>query len=900
MNVKRFCSFFLFILFSQSLLAGPGDLEVKLLNEKRKEMAAGSTSNVLIMFINHSDTLKEVQIKLNTPDSSWRQVANYISTQIEKNSSINKIISIHIPENIKSGDYSIELDVFDNHGGSPVGKVSIPIFVLPRFEIVVEKLKVPRYLFSGDTLGVKFLIRNLSNLDVKVIANIINDKKPETRNFRIPKDSSIITNLSVSVSKSLSSYTQYNVNLSASITDKPEMESSVAYSFDIIPSANEKFDGYNRMPVKITGILVSDNRNEKRNYGSMFDIRGGGILNETKNRRVEFHLRGPDRSGNPILGLNDEYSLTYSTPKTEISLGDNNYSLSDLTESSRSGRGIELRHIFGKLSVGSFFNLPRYYPGIKQIFSLFTSYKINQKTRFDIGYLNKLNAENKIAHLMTISGFIKPFSWLNSEIELATGQKMNQLTKAYRATFNINNAIFSSHFSFIHADPGFPGYISNSSYISSGLTANLKKKVSLSLNYDFNRSNLALDTLYANAPYSKNLNVFTSYRMSPNNSISIGAFITGLEDRAAKPLFNYKKYTGRFMIQSTLRRITLNIQGEFGKIINKLVVNNGDLTNFYNANFSMKYTFSPSISTNGFINYQGGKQYLITGFQRFYYGGSFQASLNKKTYVSFDYQNNYELKEYYRDRSLLSLQLHEQLNRNNEIELGTNYNLVKNSLNKKELSIQFRYTCTINIPLSKKNNVGSLTGKVINIGIEHIDGIMLNLNGNIAMTDKNGDFEFPMVKVGTYILVMDESNVGLNAIASEPGPYRVTIEHGKTTLFEITLTRSARIKGLLVIREDEKNGQKGYYPVKEDIENLIIEASNGTETFRVLTGRDGAFSFEDLRPGSWHIKIYPNGIPQGYHLEKDQFNFNLLSGKEETLDVVIQKKSRVIKLQKKF
>jgi hypothetical protein len=226
--------------------------------------------------------------------------------------------------------------------------------------------------------------------------------------------------------------------------------------------------------------------------------------------------------------------------------------------------------------------------------------------------------------------------------------------------------------------------------------------------------------------------------------------------------------------------------------------------------------------------------------------------------------------------------------------------MVRNSLNKKELSIQFRYTCTINIPLSKKNNIGNLIGKVINKGIDHIDGIMFNLNGIVAMTDKNGSFEFPMVKVGTCILVMDESNVGLNAIASESGPYHVTIEPGKTTRFEISLTRSARIKGLLVIREDEKNGQKGYYPVKEDIENLIIEASNGTETFRVLTGRDGAFSFEDLRPGSWHIKIYPNGIPQGYQLQNDQFNFNLSAGKEEKLDVILQKKSREIKLQKKF
>ncbi len=625
-----------FPFFVQSAPAGPGDLEVRLLNENRKEMVAGSTSNVLIMLINHSDTLKEVQLKLNTPGNNWRQITDYSSALIEKNSSLNKIISIHIPENTKAGDYSIELEAFEKPGNQPFGKVNIPIYVQPRYEIRVDKLKAPRYLFSGDTLGVKFLILNLSNLDVKVAATIINGKKLEIRNFRIPMDSAILTNVSVSVPKNLSYYTQQNITLTASITDKPETENSCSYSFDIIPSGNVKFDGYNRFPVKVSGILATNNRKEKRDYGTMFDIRGGGLLSETKNRKLEFHLRGPDRGGNPILGLNDEYYLAYSSPHTEIFLGDNNYRLSDLTESSRSGRGIKLQYNFDKLSVGSFFHFPRYYPGIKQIFSFYTDYKINQKIRFSAGYLTKFDTINKNARLLTVSGFINPFPWGSTEFELATGLQQDQMTKAFRSTFNINYSIFSSHFSFTHADPGFPGYFSNSSYVSSGITANLRKKGSLSMNYDLNRSNLALDTLYANAPYSKNINVLTSYRMSPNNSISFGAYIIGLEDRAAKPLFNYNKYGGRLNLQSKFRRINLNIQGELGKVINFLGANNGDMTDFYNGYFLLKYAFNESISASGFVNYQGGQQYLITGFHRFYYGGSLQASLKKKTYV-FNY-----------------------------------------------------------------------------------------------------------------------------------------------------------------------------------------------------------------------------------------------------------------------
>jgi hypothetical protein len=147
---------------------------------------------------------------------------------------------------------------------------------------------------------------------------------------------------------------------------------------------------------------------------------------------------------------------------------------------------------------------------------------------------------------------------------------------------------------------------------------------------------------------------------------------------------------------------------------------------------------------------------------------------------------------------------------------------------------------------------------------------------------------------------MEESSFDINTIATIPGPYRVTIAAGKEIPFEIELTKAARIEGRLIIKEDEKNSNSGYYPVKEEIDKLIIEASSNTEVFRVYTTSDGNFSFNDLRPGSWNIKIYPNGIPNGYKLEKDQFTFHLTSGKIENMEVVLQKKNREIKIQRTF
>lgn len=895
----RFVAAIFFVtFFVHSVQVCPNNLEVKLLNDKRKELAIGSTSNVLIMFTNHSDTIKEFDIRLITTDKYWRQIMDYSSIFIEKNASLSKIISIHVPKNVKAGDYSIEWGVFEKPGNQIVGKVSIPIRVLPRYEIRVEKISGLSYIFSGDTLNAKFSIQNLSNADVSVAATIIHSASPEIRYYNIPQDSTIITNISVSTSKDLDHYSQQRVAVIATVKDKPETLSASTLYFDVIPSDKVKFDAYNRFPVKISTVVASSNYTQKRIYGAMFDIRGSGFIDENEDKKLEFHLRGPDRRGNPILGLNDEYYLVYNTPKYNISLGDNNFELSELTESSRIGRGVKLQYNFKKLSFGSFYHMPRYYPLIRQVYSFFTNYKLNENIGFSAGYLAKIDTLKNATNLMTFSGTLKPFTWMKSEFEVAVGQHEHKTTKAYMGALNISSSIISSNVRFKYAEPNFPGFISSSMALTSSITTNLKI-TSLSVNYTFNSSNLALDTLYANAPYNKNLIFTATFPFGLDNSIGLSANSIELEDRSVNALFHYSKYFGRVSLQNKIGKINMNIYGDLGKMENFKQVNSGDMTDFYNGYLSLKYAFKQVLSVSGFINYQGGKQYLVTGFNRFYYGGSVQFNL-KKTFFSFDFQNDYELKEYFRNRGLLSLQVHHEINNNHEFELSTNYNLLKNSLSKTELSVQLRYTYTLNAPLSRKKNIGSLSGKVINKGVETVEGIIFNLNGKKTMTDKNGYFKYPMVKVGSYVLTMDESRFNINTIAGTPGPYLVEIQPGREVPFEIELTKAARLQGRIVIMEDEKSGIKGYYPVKEEIDKLIIEASSSNETFRILSTSDGTFRFNDLRPGSWNIKVYPNGIPSGYVLEKDQFNFVLSTGKEEHLDIVLRKKSRVIQFQSNF
>ena len=165
---------------------------------------------------------------------------------------------------------------------------------------------------------------------------------------------------------------------------------------------------------------------------------------------------------------------------------------------------------------------------------------------------------------------------------------------------------------------------------------------------------------------------------------------------------------------------------------------------------------------------------------------------------------------------------------------------------------------------------------------------------------KEGCFEFPMIKSGSYYLLMDDSNTGLNTIAEKPGPYNVEILPGKVNNFEIGLTKSASIIGNVIVQEDANKGSKGYVEVKEKLGKLILEISRGDEIFRVYSNKDGFFRFGDLRIGSWQVKIYENGVPEGYEIITSQFQTELSSGEVKMIEVLIKKKSRKIKFQRKM
>ncbi|PIY33850.1 MAG: hypothetical protein COZ08_04515, partial [Bacteroidetes bacterium CG_4_10_14_3_um_filter_42_6] len=77
------------------IYAGKGDLEIQLVNNNKIELNPGSNSNMAIMLVNNTDSDKEFQLKITTPDG-LSQLTDYSSVIVERASKKLKIFSFYV------------------------------------------------------------------------------------------------------------------------------------------------------------------------------------------------------------------------------------------------------------------------------------------------------------------------------------------------------------------------------------------------------------------------------------------------------------------------------------------------------------------------------------------------------------------------------------------------------------------------------------------------------------------------------------------------------------------------------------------------------------------------------------------------------------------------------------
>lgn len=881
-----------------SAMAQNNSLAIQLANNNKVSLLPGVTANVVISLINSSTSGEQVSINLEMP-KGWKCFSELKNISAPAGQSTLKILSINIPSYTLAAGYVINIEATDG-SGKMVNKIVLPLTVEPRYALKIEKIVGPDYVFAGDKIAIQYMIQNQSNTKAEIDALLRGAGFDEKMRFVLNPDSSVFITREIEVEKGILKSDKRNISLTASFADNPEEPTSLNYFYNVIPGSDVKFDPYNRFPVQFSTFFLTDNPSGKREYALMADVFGQGFIDKNNTKLLRFHLVGPDRRGQPLYGIYDEYFLEYISPVSRLLLGDQTYRLSYLTEFARYGRGAQAEHTFNHFTIGSFINYPRFFPKVKREIAAYATYSSSKKLVLNLGYLNKLNSTGEVNNLTTFGGIGIPFKWLKLEWEYAMGSANSQIKQAVKTEVDINISRFRLFYHYTWAEKDYPGYFSDTRNMTASANIRLTKKLNFGANYSRIHQNMALDTIYGSAPFSKNLNFNLNYALMKNASLSVGYYIRERKDRMEPMLFNYIEKSMRVSLSKSISNLRVNLLGGYGKTENLLLPENERLNDMYKGQFSANYQVSKRLGFSGFVDYQASKSYNYDDYKNWTYNVAVNGLVSKTVMVNFNYQSSYRIEDYSYDRNLVAGRVIYAPSKNNRVELSSRYYLYKNEMDVKQLAFEARFVHTFNVPISKKKNIGKLTGRVINKGVNTVEGIVISIGASQAVTDKNGNYSFPMLPAGEYYLMMDYSKAGLLAISEIQGPYRIEIFPQTENHFDIGLTQSGNITGAVSILKEVADEDKNYAAIREQLGKLLVEAKCGDEMRRIFTNPDGTYSFEGLRPGEWEVKVYENGIPKEYELLTGLFKIGLKPGQTEIIEVKVKEIRRVIKFQQSF
>ncbi|WP_259838693.1 COG1470 family protein [Chryseobacterium herbae] len=879
------------------------------LASKKDSLMPGMSTSISFALENNSDENKTYDLTVTASSPFLTPILAKGELKISAHEKTVYLVPIRISAEAAQGLYSVILHGTAQYDGTTFTKTSKVIISGSR-KLSLTALNSPELIRAGETIQASFLLKNNGNITETLILESKNAVVNHDASITLGPNESKVIGIYKLTNAEIGQNEFQNLNLSVYSQDNPKENQTAYVSVKIISVKPVEDDIYHRLPVSASMSFIGMKNMGIYQDGFQGEIYGKGTLDKDNKNQIEFHAV----SKNPVefnsFTQYEEYFINYKRENFFVHLGDKTYSASYLTEFARYGRGAEIRYDFKKVSLGGFYNHPRFFRDIKDEFNIYSTFKIRKESEITAGYLYKIPRKGEMnfgnirldseAHLPYTTGKFRISKNIVLSGEAAFSKTEQMEGTAYMAQAQATYERFNGNLMYMRASPKFAGYFTNTSTFNGSLQYRISKKLNVFGNYLQDAKNFQRDTLFYAAPYRSFLQYGIQYKYIPSGLITLYNGFQKYQDRLEPKQFDYYEKYFKVSIDQQIGMFQVNLQGQFGKTNNYLSGFNGN-SSFYTTNISFE-KFKTSF--NVYASYAITSRYQLQNDKQVYYGARIFSRFSDKTSLSIFYQNNYMPEEYFRDRNLFEVLFHQQLFKGSELDLSGRYSLQRGELGDKDFIFSLRYTLRLNVPVQKTAEYTSLSGNIGNLGVKKTEGIRLILGNHLSITDKDGNYLFKNIVPGDYFLEIDRSTADINDITNISLPASLHLT-GKQNIFNFGLTRASTIKGSIeLIENDDKESysfaQFSPKTEKKKRQSIIIEASNGEQTYRKIAFIGEKFDFTYLRPGEWKIKLYRNGLDKRYKIATDSFQYSLKPSETQNIAIRIVKQQSEIKYQQEM
>lgn len=783
---------------------------------------------------------------------------------------------ISTPSDCSAGNYVLNFELTAENRRI-VTPVSIAIEQIRKVEVFV--VSKPEFVKEGDTLRVEYLIQNAGNNTEKLALT------SEHGMIEQVKDSLTLepnAKFSVTVSQVIPFTDNNSWQSSSELTVKMTDNQAPVYNIVPVPvfsSKIRKIDPYFRFPVEIGGGYLTYRYGNRTLAAYQYTATGAGFLDQKSKHYVDFTVRGPNQFVFPAVGSYDQYSLSYQyNKKTLVSVGDYILQLNNLLEFGRFGRGAKLEQQFGKTGYTVFYQKARFYLNQKESYGGKFTFDPGESVRLSLSYASK----NVMYHnrqfwsdLLGLSANIRTKS-MQLETEVASGKALGHTDYGLFLKFSLVKKWLNLSSNLIYAGKDFYGFYNNSRLLNNNIGFTITKGLVIGVSTNFSNVNPGLDATYYNAsPKESSYMAYASYQLNARNRFFIFYSKQERKDRQMPASFHYEESFANMTYHYQYERLTLTYQGRYGFSRNLLIADNTGKKQSYSNLAQPTVRMFSWLWAGGYLEHQHTSKFSASNVieNLFFYGGNARINLKRNLSASFMYRNNYAPDELFERRSFLDAALMLDLKRHVfTVTGGRSYVPNMENRDQNTLFLTVKYALNLNVPLSRKKNIGKVTGKLTGTGFSK-QGNLIQLGSHKFLTDSTGRFAFEGVAPDRYYLsITQNSSRNEGVIADIKVPMLVEVKADSAQVIEIPLTRTGNIAGKV---EFETGNHSKMTAVLAQKPTVLVKLFNDTDSFLTEANERGAFTFKEIKPGKWHVNAFIPGTQERFVIEESSKQLDL-------------------------
>jgi len=825
--------------------------------------------------------------RISLPEG-WRIVTRDFPFDLQPGASDVRIISFSIPADAPAKQYEVLYAVVDSSGRE--GKTTLQVIVPPVIQLELDVLEAPRFVVAGTTFSTTFLLTNKGNS-----ATAIRLKYRSSNDFPISIDSTLqhlgpreVRRLKVNVATDAKSgRVDHTLELEAISGEDSTVNvraSSVVQIVSRSTKAEEQFYDY---PVTLRVREVG----QDGLFASQAEAYGSGSLSEQHTDKLEFLFRGPQTQTKSVLGQRDDYHISYRSNGLQIYAGDLNYSLSTLTEFGRYATGAGAQARTGGLTAGGFYNGNRWSSQTQQEEAGFVSYNFTQSATVGLNVLQKHDPST--SEIATVRGLFAPLSGSKLDLEYGSGTKEGKRDDAYSARLNGSQPWIGYDVRYVRAGPNFGGYYQDIDFLSASVNVQAARNVRIETYARQESRNLARDTSEDSAPKDQYFQLGAAY----SDFAAVYLLRTSHEDPFASPASRREEDAIQGRLNYNFQKASVYVNGDYGSTRDEI----------FNQSFpyervALNASYKPMASQNysASLEYSNGQD-VYTSESQERISASFDAWLlvGQATQIQLDLYTSRLSASSPQTYNLIEASVEHIFPFSHKISFRARESIISAGSSSSEIAYALEYSIPIGIPVKRITAVGQLRGTVQDENGAGMANVLVNAGDEAALTNGQGQFFFASLKPGPVYVTVDRASVGLDRITTQPMPLEVEILGGEEAHLDIGVTRSVLITGVVLLyntKEVSLVDTTTSYINLGGKSGVFLELTNGSDFNRRVTDNHGQFSFADIRPGKWTLKVIGGDIPEYHVVVPDTVEIEAKPGERKEVTFELRPKKRTIKI----